>query len=236
MRHYAIKVDLQAPGVDVLVTPGNGARRRDHDAQTTSMFARQQGCQVAINGSPFFPVLQIHAGPKDIRGVSKSRGHLDSPPDPDYAAIGFGGAQGAAILDRPIAVNDLAGFEHVLGGFDVVLRGGRDVSGEARHVRGVHPRVALGLSEDARELFILVVDGRQRQFSRGASLSELATMLRDLGATDGINLDGGGSLALVAEVQGSWAPLNRPNHMLLRGVERVVPNHLCIYAPPLTGG
>src|SRR5690606_382204 len=39
MRLYAARIDLHADGVDVLVTPGNGPRRKDHDAQTTSMFA-----------------------------------------------------------------------------------------------------------------------------------------------------------------------------------------------------
>lgn len=233
MRLYAARIDLHADGVDVLVTPGNGPRRKDHDAQTTSMFARRHDCQLAINASPFSPVFQNHGGPKDVRGVSMSRGRLDSPPNGKYGAIAFGRERPATIFDGSVRIEDLHGFDHVVGGFEVVLRDGVDVSARATEVRGVHPRVAVGLSRDAQFLYILVVDGRQRGFSQGASLADLAAVLAELGADDGLNFDGGGSSAFVAQRGDTWAQLNVPNHMLRRGVERVVPNHLCVYARAL---
>jgi hypothetical protein len=68
----------------------------------------------------------------------------------------------------------------------------------------VHPRTAAGRTVDG-QLIILVVDGRQLE-SRGVSLEELAGIMRDLGVVDALNLDGGGSSALV--VGGTL--LNRP--------------------------
>jgi exopolysaccharide biosynthesis protein len=59
----------------------------------------------------------------------------------------------------------------------------------------VHPRTAAGITTDGR-LILMVVDGRQRS-SRGVDLDELAELLASTGAVDGINLDGGGSSALV---------------------------------------
>jgi exopolysaccharide biosynthesis protein len=68
----------------------------------------------------------------------------------------------------------------------------------------VHPRTAVGITGDGA-LLIVVVDGRQPQ-SRGVDLEELATILQDLGAVQALNLDGGGSSALVV----NGVLLNRP--------------------------
>jgi hypothetical protein len=68
----------------------------------------------------------------------------------------------------------------------------------------VHPRTAIGYDQNDN-LLILVVDGRQEQ-SCGVNLSELASLMADLGAVYAINLDGGGSTAMVAD----GVLLNRP--------------------------
>lgn len=68
----------------------------------------------------------------------------------------------------------------------------------------VHPRTAAGITPDGA-LILMVVDGRQPQ-SLGVDLQELARLMQSAGATDALNLDGGGSSALV--VRG--VRLNRP--------------------------
>ncbi len=68
----------------------------------------------------------------------------------------------------------------------------------------VHPRTAAGITA-AGDLILLLVDGRQL-ISRGVDLPELATILFELGCVEGINLDGGGSSALVV----NGVLLNRP--------------------------
>ena len=60
---------------------------------------------------------------------------------------------------------------------------------------GRAPRTAVGVTKKGN--FILgVVDGRQYH-SRGCTLTEWATLLRDFGAYDAINLDGGGSSEMI---------------------------------------
>ena len=59
----------------------------------------------------------------------------------------------------------------------------------------IHPRSAAGYKKDGKQIF-LVVDGRQPD-SRGVDLIELAIIMDDLGCEEAINLDGGGSSALV---------------------------------------
>lgn len=80
------------------------------------------------------------------------------------------------------------------------------------------PRTAVARLADGKVLFI-VVDGRSAA-SRGVTLSELADVLLNLGATDAINLDGGGSSAMVV----NGAVVNTPSD----GVQRAVPSVLMI--------
>ena len=68
----------------------------------------------------------------------------------------------------------------------------------------VHPRSAAGRTADGA-LLIMVVDGRQ-DISRGVYLEELAALMKEVGAVEALNLDGGGSSALVVNGQ----LLNRP--------------------------
>jgi uncharacterized protein YigE (DUF2233 family) len=56
-------------------------------------------------------------------------------------------------------------------------------------------RSAIGITATGKILFV-TVDGRTRQNS-GMNLPELAGLMRDLGAADAMNLDGGGSTTLV---------------------------------------
>jgi hypothetical protein len=60
---------------------------------------------------------------------------------------------------------------------------------------GRHPRAALGTSND--ELIALVCDGRRTGIDAGLTLAELAELMADLGSRQAINLDGGGSTALI---------------------------------------
>jgi hypothetical protein len=59
---------------------------------------------------------------------------------------------------------------------------------------GRYPRAALAITP--RRLLAVACDGRTDQ-DAGMTLAELAQALVDLGATDALNLDGGGSTSLV---------------------------------------
>lgn len=83
-----------------------------------------------------------------------------------------------------------------------------------------HPRTAAGIARDGT-ILLLVVDGRQRSLSRGATLPELAALMIGYGAVDAVNLDGGGSSTLVVDGQ----VLNAPSE----GPERPVADALLVY-------
>jgi exopolysaccharide biosynthesis protein len=76
---------------------------------------------------------------------------------------------------------------------------------------GANPRSAVGLSEDNRTLYFMVVEGR-RPDSVGVSLARLGQEMKLLGAHNALNLDGGGSSGLVVEGRLlNQRPVNEPN-------------------------
>ena len=96
---------------------------------------------------------------------------------------------------------------------------------------GRAPRTAVGYNPQADQIHFLVISGRHDE-SRGATLQETADLLLSLGATEALNLDGGGSSALVIEGKNvSFSPLLGARHF-----RRPVPNALALvpagFEPP----
>lgn len=106
-----------------------------------------------------------------------------------------------------------------IGGSHLVLRDGylSDL-GQDSDFGGIrHPRSAIGYTGDG-DIVMLVVDGRRVDYSNGASLTDLALILRDFGVTDAMNLDGGGSSTL-ALVDGTEVEIqNKPSDLSERAV------------------
>ncbi len=87
-----------------------------------------------------------------------------------------------------------------------------------------HPRTAVGISQDGRIMTIVVVDGRDGPVE-GLSLNTLAQFFAHMGVYKAINLDGGGSSAIAANIHGKVEILNNPSD----GSERWVPNGIGIF-------
>ncbi|MGY8788463.1 MAG: phosphodiester glycosidase family protein [Fidelibacterota bacterium] len=77
-------------------------------------------------------------------------------------------------------------------------------------IAGVQPRSAIGYTKD-NMLILMVVDGRQVD-SRGVYLEELALLMNQFNCVEALNLDGGGSSAMVADSR----LLNRPGGLTLQ--------------------
>lgn len=94
------------------------------------------------------------------------------------------------------------------------------------------PRTALGFSADGRKLFLLAVDGRSAA-SGGLTLRGVAELMQGFGATDVLELDGGGSTTMVARLPGdeTVSIINTPSD----GRERLVPNGVGVFATPGSG-
>lgn len=119
------------------------------------------------------------------------------------------------------------GVKHVLGGGPALLDDGQvRITAEQEQFRpditnGRAPRTAVGIDAEQR-LLLVTVDGRQPRRSVGLSLKGLAGLMRELGARDALNLDGGGSTAMAI----GPATVNSPSD----GSERPVNNALVVWS------
>lgn len=125
--------------------------------------------------------------------------------------------------------SDIGEIATAVGGNPVLVRDGEPQSfGNT----AVHPRSAVGISEDGSEIFMVVIDGRQAH-ARGMSFAELADFMIELGAHDAINIDGGGSSTLVVREPATvdHGVVNSPSD----GTERHVANALAVFAAEGSG-
>ena len=105
---------------------------------------------------------------------------------------------------------DTSQIQLALGGFSIILEGGV-VQSERR--KSLAPRTAYGLSKDRRYMFIVTVDGRMEGFSEGVTTGELGEWIRRYGASDALNMDGGGSTTLVvSDGKGGIRKLNKSRY------------------------
>ena len=132
------------------------------------------------------PVLDPYRGARAAIHVDEREIHIgpraELPPRPAGHLL----QAGPMLLRDGASLDDLHDPEGFVAGahqFDSDITSGR------------HPRAALGTSDD--ELIAIVCDGRRTGIDVGLTLAELAALMADLGARQAINLDGGGSTALI---------------------------------------
>ncbi len=142
---------------------------------------------------------------------------------------------GRFLLDRAVTGDTISwelrlapvgGVREVIGGSHRLVSAGSisaEMSSMESFVTDRHPRTAVGWKSDGT-LLLVVVDGRQPRYSVGMSLPELAGLLVRLGASEAINLDGGGSSTLVFLDEAR----NRPSDPT---GERAVGNALIVLGP-----
>jgi hypothetical protein len=106
-----------------------------------------------------------------------------------------------------------------VGGKPILVQGGQVVPDDTTTTPR-HPRTAVGFSDT--EVLLVTVDGRQPGWSVGMRLHTLATLMQELGCSEAINIDGGGSTT--AWVRGEI--VNRPSD----GRERSVANALLAFS------
>ena len=116
------------------------------------------------------------------------------------------------------------GVTNLIGALYQLVENGRVCSGL---IAGNAPRTAVGLRRDG-SLVMYTIDGRQSGYSIGATLTQVAERMIELGCVTALSLDGGGSTALVATQPDSTTAslVNKPSG----GSERAVTNHLFLVA------
>lgn len=236
---HAIQVSLDAPGIRVLVTPGESFEGREVRAQTTRAFLKKSDAQVAINGSFFEPFhsngiddYYPHSGDGvDVIGESVSDGVRWSKSDGRRPTLCILEQGRTRRLEAKVVVGGCpSASRQSLAGHALVV-----AEGNVTAIKGekLEPRSLVGIDATGTTLWLLVVDGRQDGYSEGMSLPELGALAQELGMHTALNLDGGGSSTLAMARWGYPALLNAPIHTRIPMRERPVANHLGIFALPL---
>lgn len=227
---YALRIDLRTEGLSFVTTPSNGDAPLETASRKVSEFAHEHGLQAAINGSFYDPCCSYLASePRQVLGLAIADGERVSEPQKGFEPtllitrdnrarlVDVGPSAEPGLLDEVWTA---------VAGNHWLLRDGENVGLDGAR----HPRTAVGLSRDGQTLFWLAIDGRQPGHSEGATERETAAWLLELGAWQGINLDGGGSTAMVvADRAGLLERVNRPAGLL----ERSNANNLGLRAPLL---
>ncbi|MEU0572784.1 phosphodiester glycosidase family protein [Nonomuraea sp. NPDC005983] len=107
----------------------------------------------------------------------------------------------------------IAGSVGLVRNGNVKITAKRDGQDSVNMILRRHPRTLLGTTKNG-SLILATIDGRQPGVTIGANFTEAAQFMRWLGATQAINLDGGGSSAMVVNNK----LVNRPSDGVERGV------------------
>lgn len=236
---HIAKIDLTADGLSFLVTPSGDIEDFDFAAQTVSQFLDTYDLQLAINGDYFDPWYDYsifyyypHVGDGvSTSGLSASQGIITtegSLPSHSYKTL-YISHDNQASFGEPVGeiYNAISGNLALVNNGRAIDYGGDD------YFQTHQPRTAVGLTQDAQTLIIVVVDGRREKYSEGATFAELSQLLLDAGAYHAINLDGGGSSTLVIDDNGEPKVISSPIHGAVPDRERPIANQLGIYANPL---
>ncbi|MDD9205917.1 phosphodiester glycosidase family protein, partial [Georgenia sp. 10Sc9-8] len=146
------------------------------------------------------------------------------------------GAETLAALTVGDEVDVTYGIRGESGEMEVAIGGNQELVRDGAVVEHsdetVHPRTAVGFTEDRSTMFLVTIDGRMAD-SRGMSLEELGAFMVELGAHTALNLDGGGSSTMAARDPGETGVEleNEPSD----GYQRSVPNGLALFAAEGSG-
>jgi exopolysaccharide biosynthesis protein len=235
---YIERIDLTAPGIGFTTTGPSGPL--ETTSQTTSQFLESTHAQVAINAN-FFSDVAATASPEDLLGLAVSNGTVVSPQsfgsNDAAASVLFTKTSTASISPAGTTPIDLSNVFNAVSGNQIVTDGVNTSSitptGAPHDPFGLDPRTGIGLSQNGEFLYLIAIDGRQPGYSVGVTTSDEAALMLDLGVYNGLNLDGGGSTALVqAGPSDSAVLIDRPSGSF-GVVERLDGNNLGVFASAL---
>lgn len=208
-----VNVDPHADGI-VLYTSAYGAALPPGDLAALVVRVVEPAGPVRLGQTSLVEVVGFH----------DQAGALRIPPD--AVLLAAGGERRSALADVWARISSgragsraLFRFESAdgvvesLGGSPILIREGKQwfTPADNNFTRGRHPRTLVGRT-GAGETLLVTVDGRQRGHSLGMTLLEATDLMFALGATEAVNLDGGGSSTFV--VHGSVA--NQPSDVVVR--------------------
>lgn len=174
-------------------------------------------------------VLVLDGSVADVRIGGEA---FDIPKEDNSYVLAVRGTslQGLNIGDRLhlelLTVPDLDGIKFAIGGGSIILKDG-ELALTNINSKGNEPRTGIGINRDQTELVLVTIDGRDSSF-KGVSQEMFGSILRELGAYNGLNLDGGGSSTMAVKPidEEKAKVVNKPSD----GGERAVVNGVGVFS------
>lgn len=191
--------------------------------ETTSSAAKRYNAVLAINGGGFYTEDRNGIKYAQLIGNTVIDGKLLEPFNAYPGDLFFAGInkKGQVIGTIPQRQEDLTALDPYQGVsfVPVLLKEGKKLPITKEWQITKQPRTLIGKYAND-DLIMIVVDGRQDDWSLGVTLERLQDKLLELGVKDAYNLDGGGSSVMYY----NGTILNRPSD----GKERNVVNSILI--------
>ena len=122
---------------------------------------------------------------------------------------------------KETSTNSMAHFskwkmETAIGGGPTLLQDGKvkitnneELKFGGKAIGDKHPRTAMGYTQDGK-LIVLVIQGRFAGIAEGATLTQEAEILKNIGCWEALNLDGGGSSCMLVNGKETITPCDKP--------------------------
>lgn len=218
-RGYIAKVKLFDPKAFKVVL----AKNTLGELETTSSAAKRENAILAINGGGFYIETRNAKKYAQLIGNTVIDGKLVEPFNGYPGDLFFAGInkKGEVVGNVPQSESDISNLNPSQGVsfIPVLLKDGKKVDISKKWKERRHPRTIIGKYAND-DLIMIVVDGRQGNWSYGVSAERLQDKLLELGVKEAYNLDGGGSTAMYY----NGKVLNRPSD----GKQRPVANNIVI--------
>lgn len=131
-----------------------------------------------------------------------------------------------ATLDLSLKTQSGATFTEALGHGSYVLQDGVIHASCTWAAETYRPRTLLGWDDTGRIFMLVSTSGRPDTWGGyrvgGATINEMTTWLKAMGATNAVNFDGGGSTILVAKRNGAFRRIDLPKNTYRRPVPNAV--------------
>ena len=186
---------------------------------TVSDFAERHKALAAINGSFFNmrtgePVCYLRINGEELGENTPGRDDTINRKYYQYAAIRLlrSGRPRFLIPDSSRMHEHQLPDSNIMTTGPMLIAKGMDVPQrlDRSFVSHRHNRTAIGLKPDGT-VVLVVADGRSRHEAEGLSLPELTRVMRWLGCSDAVNLDGGGSTTMFVRGLGTDGIVNHPS-------------------------
>jgi len=206
----------------VIEIPARSHRRLAFVSDTTltevSALAERCGAYAAVNGSYFDmdagnPVCYLRIDGKPVGENTPAKTDSVNRKYYQYATLALrGGRPRLAVPDSNRLWEESLADSNIMTAGPMLLHRGKIVPqrDDRTFVTHRHNRTALGLRPDGTTLLV-VADGRFKHTAEGLTLPELEMVMRWLGCSDAINLDGGGSSTMYVHGKPHGGVVNYPS-------------------------